>query len=130
MSDDWREWSKHVILGLDRLDRSHESINIKLDKIETRLDEYNERLVKNTTSLEEHVRRTNILEDKVTEVEKCENLHPHGCACQPKDNQWVNTAVEVVVANRGIIIKILIGIGGLVASYYFSLKDMITKLFH
>ena len=41
----------------------------QLDKIDQKLGTMNETLIRNTVTLEEHVRRTNLLEDKMQHVE-------------------------------------------------------------
>lgn len=43
----------------------------KLDKIDEKQGDMGKVLARNTATLEEHVRRTNILEDKVDRVESC-----------------------------------------------------------
>ncbi len=52
-----------IIKTLEKLDKTTESMDERLDKIDLTL-------VRNTASLEEHVKRTNALEDRIkTEVE-------------------------------------------------------------
>lgn len=41
----------------------------QLDRIEIRLDSIDTNLLRNTMSLEEHIRRTNLLEEKVKPIE-------------------------------------------------------------
>jgi hypothetical protein len=41
----------------------------RFDRIDERLDKTNEILARNTATLEEHVRRTNLLEQKVAPIE-------------------------------------------------------------
>jgi hypothetical protein len=64
---DWKEWSKHVLIELKRLGTYQTDLgktvsdNIEVIKIT---------LERNTMSLEEHMRRTNLLEDQVRPIEK------------------------------------------------------------
>lgn len=58
---------KHLISSIERIDsRLHETTL----RLEEKLDSHNHILLRNTITLEEHVRRTNLLEDRVENVEK------------------------------------------------------------
>ncbi len=63
MSDEWKEWSNHILTELKRFDHNHERI---FDKLE----EQGETLVRNTVTLEEHVRRTDLLEEDIGQVKE------------------------------------------------------------
>lgn len=52
------------------MDEFQDRISKKLDKVIDKQDEQHDTLVRNTITLEEHVRRTNKLEEKVEEIEK------------------------------------------------------------
>jgi len=62
MSEELKVVANHILQEMTRIHTSH-------DRIFDKLSEQGETLVRNTTSLEEHVRRTNLLETKVGHVE-------------------------------------------------------------
>lgn len=55
-TDTWTEWSKHVLLELQRLNETNQSQNEKLSILSVNTTE-------NTISLKEHMRRTIALEE-------------------------------------------------------------------
>lgn len=59
---EWKEWSKHVLIELKRLADGQNASNDNIEVI-------NNTLIRNTTSLEEHIRRTNLLEAAMKIVE-------------------------------------------------------------
>lgn len=68
-SGDWKEWSQHVLAEIQRLNKNQESLNEKVE-------ENNQILIRNTISLEEHMRRTdanermiNSVSDRLTPIE-------------------------------------------------------------
>lgn len=125
MANDWKEWSNHVLAELKRFDKNHESIHDKIDKMDSRLDKYNETLIRNTISLEDHILRTNLLEKKMEHVEsEVDGLKSHMISIRSFTN-----IVKLISSARGkVIIKALIGISGAVASYHMGLKDFILSL--
>jgi hypothetical protein len=50
------------------MEELHTQIIAKLDKLDERLDSVDKVLVRNTTSLEDHIRRTEILENEMEPV--------------------------------------------------------------
>lgn len=60
--DDWTTWGKHVLESLHSLQRT-------VERVADRQDDQASTLVRNTVTLEEHVRRTDLLEQKVDHVE-------------------------------------------------------------
>ena len=50
--------------------KKFDKIEEKLDKISEHLSDIDKTLVRNTSSLDEHIRRTNLLEEKMLPVEK------------------------------------------------------------
>lgn len=61
-SNDWIEWRKFVLSELKRLGKDANYIHQQLVQI-------NETLLRNTVSLEEHMKRTNLLEDKIEHID-------------------------------------------------------------
>jgi len=55
--DSWQEWSKHVLLELQRL-------NTNSDRADTRLEQLAIVSAENTSSLKEHMRRTEAAEEQ------------------------------------------------------------------
>lgn len=66
---DWTEWSRHVLSTLEELSKS-------FDKLDEKQRVQNETLIRATLSLEEHIRRTELLEAQAaslkTEVHRIE----------------------------------------------------------
>ncbi len=60
--DDWMEWRKYVLAELKRLAKDTTLTHKQLAQL-------NETLIRNTISLEEHVKRTNLLEAKVGHID-------------------------------------------------------------
>ena len=58
-----------TIKVLDRLEAKFDKIEEKIDLVENHLDSINVTLVRNTSSLEEHIRRTELLEKKLEPIE-------------------------------------------------------------
>lgn len=63
MADEVKDLAGHLLAEIHRIHNSH-------DKIFDKLSEQGETLVRNTLSLEEHIRRTNLLEKKMDHVEE------------------------------------------------------------
>ncbi len=61
--NDWGEWRLLVLHELKRLSEEHA-------KIAERLVDYNDTNARNTASLEEHVKRTNLLEVRLEGIEE------------------------------------------------------------
>lgn len=51
-------------------DKSFKRLEDKLDKLDERLDNIDKTMIRNTVSLEDHIRRTEILEEKIDPIEK------------------------------------------------------------
>ena len=63
---------------IQRQDTNHRDILEKLDKIVDKQSEHGETLVRNTISLEEHIRRTNLLETDLKDTkEDVEDIKEH-----------------------------------------------------
>lgn len=62
MSDGFKQFSELVLHELRRQDT-------KLDKITDKQSEQNEHLLRNTITLEEHIKRTKLLEDRAERIE-------------------------------------------------------------
>jgi hypothetical protein len=62
MAEEIKDIAGHILAEIHRIHNSH-------DKIYDKLSEQGETLVRNTVTLEEHVRRTNLLENKMTHIE-------------------------------------------------------------
>jgi hypothetical protein len=69
MSDN-TDLSEIIIAQMDRHDRAHRDLMQEIGKIRDEQVEQGKTLVRNTVSLEEHIRRTNLLEKKVAHVEE------------------------------------------------------------
>lgn len=69
MNPKWEAWGQHVLAELQRLNEENSTFHAKLDTISDRMGRYNEILVRNTVTLEDHVLRTNMLQTKVDHVE-------------------------------------------------------------
>jgi chromosome segregation ATPase len=82
------------------IDRSEFS----LTRIENRLDSIEQRLVQHSALLDEHIRRTNILEEKVIPLEK----------------EWAKTKTILYVA------AVLLGSTGLLGSFGKSIYNLIV----
>ena len=125
---DWREWSNHVLAEIKRFDKTHDLLHEKLDKLDSRLDEYNDTLVKNTCSLEEHIRRTNILEEKVDLVE--EDVRAIKNSSSLGAPGLIASLSSILDSGAfKIAIKVLIVAGSLVASAKLGIKQFIMSLF-
>lgn len=110
--------STHMLKELDRFAD-------KQDRIYERIIEQNETLIRNTVSLEEHVKRTNLLEDKVSHVEKdLGKVNSHIAK--------VETLIDVFKPTKQKIKLLIILIGLLGGSYGgYRLKDQsFSKIIH
>lgn len=124
--DGWVEWSQHVLAELKRLDQNHNRIIDKIDQIDEKFCEYNTLLTRNTVSLEDHVRRTNLLETKVEHVEsEVDGLKNHIDSIHPA------TALLKLVGSKHakLIVKALVAAGTFVVSYLYGLKSVIQSWF-
>lgn len=68
----------------------------KVDKLDTRQDEMDKTLVRNTVSLEEHMRRTNILEQQIVPIKAHVDFMRIGAA-------WVAKSVAVITGAAGLV---------------------------
>ena len=68
--NDFTEWARLIMEEMRRFDQNHRDILRNLDKIRDEQSEQGKVLVQNTASLEEHIRRTNILEEEVQRIEE------------------------------------------------------------
>jgi uncharacterized protein YaaN involved in tellurite resistance len=62
------EWSKLILGEMKRFDQNHRDVMKSLDKIKEEQTEQGKTLVKNTASLEEHIRRTDIAEKRIDNI--------------------------------------------------------------
>jgi hypothetical protein len=69
MSDDFNEWTKLVLDEMKRFDQNHRDVMGGLEKIKEKQVEQGKTLIRNTSSLEEHMRRTDLLEQKTENIE-------------------------------------------------------------
>lgn len=82
---------KHLLTSVERIDsRLHETTL----RLEEKLDSHNQVLLRNTITLEEHVRRTNLLEDRVDHIEK----DMVGVLGHFKKDEWFQSSVSRVFA--------------------------------
>jgi chromosome segregation ATPase len=123
---EWKEWSNHVLAELKRFDRAHDSLHSKLDKLDCRMDQYNETLIRNTASLDEHIRRTDLLEKKVESIEG----DVHGLKMQSEKPSLTSSLVSAVSSDKAQMgIKILILAASAIASYKLGIKQFVMSLF-
>jgi hypothetical protein len=122
---EWREWSNHVLAELKRFDKNADQLHLKIDKMDKRFDDYNETLVRNTVSLEEHIKRTNLLENKVGAVEDEILLlkKRHKSSAFSRFFTWIGTE------KFRLVMKILILAASAIASYHLGFKGLILSLF-
>lgn len=78
----------------------------KVDRLDTRQDEMDRTLVRNTVSLEEHVKRTNLLEAKIEPIEAHVIFMQNGA-------KWT---AKIVAATSGLV--------GLVAGVYKLISSL------
>lgn len=67
----------------------------KVDKLDSRQDDMDKVLIRNTMSLEEHVRRTNLLEQQVIPIKAHVDFMQHGAL-------WVARVVGVLTGAAGL----------------------------
>ena len=91
---------KHLISSIEKIDtRLHETTL----RLEEKLDSHNQVLLRNTISLEEHVRRTNLLEDRVESIEgDIENVKSY----VTKD-EWFQSSVGRIFATFAGLITLI-----------------------
>lgn len=122
---DWNEWSRHVLAELKRLDRANEHIHSKLDKVHVSLDKYNENLYRNTASLEEHVRRTDLLESKIEKVEQ----EVDGLRAHINNVRSLVSFLSSFFSTKGrFIIRLICSGVVLLLGYHLGIKDLVMKL--
>lgn len=103
MSEKAPDLTGHLLAELGRIHSSH-------DRIFDKLSEQGETLVRNTVTLEEHVRRTNLLEEEMTTVkEEVSGLHTH--------INKINVVMKLFKPTRTKI-KALVAIAGVLGSIY------------
>lgn len=68
----------------------------KVDKLDTRQDEMDKTLIRNTVSLEEHMRRTNILEQQIVPIKAHVDFMRIGAA-------WAAKSVAVITGAAGLV---------------------------
>lgn len=125
MDNDWDEWRAHILAEIKRFNKEHSLFSRKMSKFDSRLDRYNEILIRNTVSLEEHIKRTNLLEKKVDHVEtEVGGLRDHLSLVKS-----VFSIVKFFGTTKGkIVIKWALVFGAGVASYFAVIKDWIAYL--
>jgi len=122
---DWNEWSRHVLAELKRLDRANEHLHSKFDKLHLSLDKYNEILVRNTASLEEHMRRTNLLESRLEKVDQeVDGLSAH----IDRVKSIMNFVSSLFSLKSRFIVKLICSGVVLLLSYHLGLKDLVAWL--
>lgn len=85
MSEDFKQFTTIILDQLSRQDQDHRDLMSEIGKIRDEQVEQGKTLVRNTVSLEEHIRRTDLLEVKVERVDKkvddveeeVDGLHKH-----------------------------------------------------
>ena len=97
--NDWNEWRRLVLSEIRRLAREQA-------KLVAKVDEYNGTNIRNTTSLEEHVKRTNLLEARL------ESIEDHVEEAKP-----VVSVLYWLVKRDNIVTKALLAIGVGAATY-------------
>jgi uncharacterized protein YwgA len=86
---EWGSWSNHVLSELKRLDSGVSKANDTLEEHKTSLEAINQTLIRNTVSLEEHVKRTNLLERKFEHIDtEVDGLKDH-----LKEIKWMTSGV-------------------------------------
>lgn len=110
--------SVHILNQLTRFDS-------KFDKFDERFDKYNETLIRNTITLEDHVKRTNLLETKIFHVEtEVTGLKEHMTIVKGVMNFF-----RFILSEKGrLFIKIMIPVISALASYAMISKETIGKL--
>ena len=63
---DWSEWRLHILKTMELLSDS-------IDAVRQQQKKQGETLLRNTASLEDHIKRTNLLEEKMDKVEAADN---------------------------------------------------------
>ena len=114
---DWNEWSRHVLAELKRLDKANEQTHSKLDR-------YNETLLRNTATLEVHVKRTNLLEEKLDRVDQeVDGLKAH------IDNvrNIINLVSAFFSAKGRFVIRLICSAVVLLLGYHLGLKDLVMS---
>lgn len=86
-------FQKHLENHLERVDKSLVKVDHKVDELDKRLDRIENNGIKNTVVLEEHVRRTNLLEESLK-----------------KESERI-TPLETQSATFKMILKILVATG-------------------
>lgn len=116
MPEEVKDLASHVLTEIHRIHNSH-------DKIFEKLSEQGETLFRNTVSLEEHVRRTNLLETKVAHVEnEVDGLKSHV--------DKVNFLIDILKPTKDKIKWLLIissVLGGSYGGYQLSEGDNLSK---
>jgi hypothetical protein len=75
---DFKEWSDLILTEMKRQDNKHRDIMGELKDLKKEQIEQGKTLVRNTTSLEEHMRRTHLLEAKTEHIEtEVDGLREH-----------------------------------------------------
>ncbi len=97
--NDWNEWRRLVLSEIRRLAREQA-------KLANKVGEYNETNIRNTASLEEHVKRTNLLEARL------ESIEDHVEEAKP-----VVSVLYWLVKRDNIVTKALLAIGVGAATY-------------
>ena len=125
MDKDWNQWGEHVLAELKRFNKEHAVFSKKVSKLDDRLDKYNEVLVRNTVSLEEHIKRTNLLEKKIGHVEReVGGLREHVSVVKS-----VFAVFQFFGTVKGkMLLKWMVLLGAGAASYFIGLKDWIANL--
>lgn len=116
MTEEVKGFTNHLLREMERVHGNN-------DRILEKLSEQNEVLVRNTVSLEEHVRRTNMLEEKMEHVEtEVSEIKAHITK--------VNTVLDILKPTKEklkIIAILSTLLGGSYGGYQLSLKDNLSK---
>jgi DNA repair exonuclease SbcCD ATPase subunit len=101
----FNEWSKLILKEIKRFDQNHRDVMASLDKIKEEQHEQSNTLIRNTASLEEHIRRTEILE----------RLHEENVRRIDEIDERLDEAEKPQIAISAIK-KLIIGIGSVAAA--------------
>ncbi len=118
---DFKEYSELILHELKRIDK-------KIEKHDDRLDEYNENLLRNTITLEEHVKgsiasnkRLIIVEDSLKELDnKVSHIDTHVTRVQrvvlffsptTKRIKWMASIIGLIASAYGLYVLLTTGVG-------------------
>jgi hypothetical protein len=87
----------HFINRLEAIDSRLYETSIRLEE---KLDSQNQILLRNTITLEDHVRRTNLLEERVESIEK-------DVISYVKKDEWIHSSVSKIAAGIAALITLV-----------------------